>query len=108
MDETKYRILCPSRPGYLGTPIDSGKTIEEQADLFAALLDMLKINTAAIVTASAGGPPGYAFAIRHPDRVWALVAIDSVSVYYDMPETAGPKAQAIFTTHFGQELLKMI
>jgi pimeloyl-ACP methyl ester carboxylesterase len=108
VDETKFRILCPSRPGYLETPLDSGKTIEEQADLFAALLDALKISMAAIVTASAGGPPGYAFAIRHPDRVWALVAIDSVSGYSDMPETAGPIAQAIFTTHFGQKLLKMV
>jgi len=24
---------------------------------------------------SAGGTPGYVFSIRHPDRVWALVAI---------------------------------
>jgi pimeloyl-ACP methyl ester carboxylesterase len=108
VDTDKYRILSPSRPGYLGTPLDSGKTIEEQADLFAALLDELKINKVAVVSASAGGPPAYMFAVRHPDRVWALVAIDSVSGFYDMPETAGPIAQAIFTTQFGQKLLKKI
>lgn len=108
VDETKYRILCPSRPGYLGTPLENGKTIEEQVDLFAALLDELKIDKAAVITASAGGPPGYMFAIRHPDRIWALVAIDSVSGFYDMPETAGPISQAIFTTHLGQKLVKMI
>ena len=108
VDDAKYRLLCPSRPGYLGTPLESGKTIEEQADLFAALLDVLKIDKVAIVTASAGGPPGYVFSIRHPDRVWALVAIDSVSGYYDMPETAGVIAQAIFMTDFGQKILKKI
>jgi pimeloyl-ACP methyl ester carboxylesterase len=108
VDTGKFRILSPSRPGYLGTPLDSGITIEEQADLFAALLDTLKINKVAVVSASAGGPPAYVFAIRHPDRVWALVAIDSVSGFYDMPETAGPIAQAIFTTQFGQKLLKKI
>jgi len=108
VDDAKYRLLCPSRPGYLGTPLESGKTIEEQADLFAALLDVLKIDKVAIVTASAGGPPGYVFSIRHPDRVWALVAIDSVSGYYDMPETAGVIAQAIFMTNFGQKILKKI
>jgi pimeloyl-ACP methyl ester carboxylesterase len=108
VDTGKFRILSPSRPGYLGTPLDSGKTIEEQADLFAALLDELKIDKAAVISASAGGPPAYMFAIRHPDRVRALVAIDSVSGFYDMPETAGAIAQAIFTTQFGQKLLKKI
>jgi len=108
VDEAKYRLLCPSRPGYLGTPLKSGRTIEEQGDLFAALLDALKIDKVAIVSASAGGPPGYMFVICHPDRVWALVAIDSVSGFYDMPETAGPITQAIFTTNIGQKILKMI
>lgn len=108
IDEARYRILCPSRPGYLGTPLESGKTFEQQADLFAALLKALGIEKAAVVAASAGGPPGYMFAVRHPDHVWALVAIDGVSGYYDMPETAGPIAQAIFVTDIGQKLLKKI
>lgn len=108
VDSAKFKLLCPSRPGYLGTPLESGRTVEEQADLFAALLDALKINKVAVVSASAGGPPGYMFAVRHPDRVWALVAIDSVSGFYDMPETAGPIAQAIFMSQLGQKIIKMI
>ncbi|MDZ7577310.1 MAG: alpha/beta hydrolase [Candidatus Nanopelagicales bacterium] len=108
IDPTKYRLLSVSRPGYLGTPLDSGPGIEDQADLFAALLDVLNLDRAAVVSASAGGPPGYMFAVRHPDRVWTMVAIDAVSGYYDMPETAGAISQAIFTTSSGQHLLKMI
>ncbi len=108
VDEKQYRLLSPSRPGYLGTPLSSGVTFEEQADLFAALLDCLEIDKVAVVTVSAGGPAGYLFAIRHPDRVWALVAIDSISGFYDMPETAGPITQAIFTSQIGQKLLKII
>jgi len=108
VDPAQYRILSPSRPGYLGTPLSSGPGIEDQADLFAALLDTLGVDQAALVSASAGGPPGYIFALRHPRRVWAMVAIDSVSGYYDMPETAGPIAQAFFTTDWGQKLVKMI
>ncbi len=108
LDLLKYTLLCPSRPGYLGTPLESGRTMEEQADLLAALLDALGIDRVAVVAASAGGPPGYLFAIRHPDRVWGLVAIDAVSGFYDLPETAGPIAQAIFLSDIGQKLLRII
>jgi pimeloyl-ACP methyl ester carboxylesterase len=108
LDPTQYRLLSVSRPGYLRTPLARGRSIEEQADLFAALLDALGVERAAIVTLSAGGPPGYLFAVRHPHRVWALVAIDSVSGHYDMPETASPLAQAIFMSQWGQKVLKAI
>ena len=43
VNKEKYRLLCVSRPGYLLTPLESGKSIEEQADLFAQLLDVLEI-----------------------------------------------------------------
>ncbi|MCB0108795.1 MAG: hypothetical protein KDE53_22900, partial [Caldilineaceae bacterium] len=36
-----YRYLAISRPGYLGTPLRSGTTPAQQADLIAALLDAL-------------------------------------------------------------------
>ncbi len=39
-----FRILAPSRPGYLRTPIDAGRTPREQADVYAALLDALSID----------------------------------------------------------------
>jgi len=108
LDPTQYRLLSVSRPGYLGTPLSSGPNFEAQADLFAALLDTLGIEKVAVVTLSAGGPPGYQFAIHHPDRVWALVAIASVSGCYTMPETAAPVTQAIFMTQWGQKFVKLI
>jgi pimeloyl-ACP methyl ester carboxylesterase len=108
LDSSAYRILSPSRPGYLGTPLESGKTFEQQADLLAALLDHLQIAQVAVVCLSAGGPPAYQFAIRHPDRIWALVAIDSVSGSYHAPETAGPMTEAIFMSTLGQKIVKMI
>jgi len=108
VDQTAYRILSVSRPGYLLTPLESGKSIEQQADLFAQLLDALKIEKACIVAASAGGPPAYQFAIKYPQKLWGLVAIDSVSGFYDMPETVGPIAAMFFTSHFGQNMLKFI
>ena len=52
-----FSVLCWSRPGYLRTPIESGRSLEEQADLMAALLDTLNIDKAGIFGVSGGGPP---------------------------------------------------
>ena len=108
VDTARFRVLSVSRPGYLDTPLSSGASLEDQADLFAALLAKLGIDRVAVLSASAGGPPAYVFVMRHPELVWAHVAVDSVVGYYDLPETAGPIAQAIFISQWGQKLMKMI
>lgn len=108
IDANRYRILSPSRPGFLGTPLEVGETMEQQADAFAGLMDELGINKVMAMGASAGGPPSYMFAIRHPDRVWGLMCIDGVSGHYDMPETAGPITQAIFLSTIGQKIIQKI
>lgn len=108
--ENGFSATCPSRPGYLRTPSSTGRSFAEQADSFAALLDVLSIDRVGIVGASAGGPPAYHFAMRHPNRTAALVAIDAISCYYPMPEKAGIVAQAIFLSNPGlwlDELLMM-
>ena len=82
-----FRCLTWSRPGFLRTPLDTGKTPETQADALSALLDTLSIDRVAVIGASAGGPPAYQFAIRHPDRTWALAQVDGVSQAYS-PESS--------------------
>ncbi len=77
-----FRCLTWSRPGFLRTPLSTGTTPETQADALAALLDTLSIERVAVIGASAGGPPAYQFAIRHPDRTWALVQADGISRAY--------------------------
>ena len=77
-----FRILTWSRPGNLRTPLATGVSVEAQADALAALLDALSIDQVAVIAASAGGPPSYQFAIRHPQRTWALVAVDAISQAY--------------------------
>lgn len=79
LQQDGFRLLSPSRPGFLGTPLTSGRTNEEQADLLAALLDELGIDRVGVLAVSAGSPVAYTFAARHPDRVWALVSIGGVS-----------------------------
>jgi pimeloyl-ACP methyl ester carboxylesterase len=74
-----FRLLTASRPGYLRTPLDAGRSPAEQADALAALLDALGIQGVAVVSLSGGGPAGLQFALRHPERCLALVAISAVS-----------------------------
>ncbi|EFL51086.1 alpha/beta hydrolase fold protein [Solidesulfovibrio fructosivorans JJ]] len=97
-----FRVIGVSRPGYLGTPLATGATPEAQADALAALLDVLGLDRVAVLGASAGGPPAYMLAARHPDRVAALIQVDSVSRTYAIK--ASPLARKIFVTDMGLRL----
>ena len=44
-----FRVVAPSRPGYLDTPLDDRPTPADQAALHAALLDALGIDRVAVV-----------------------------------------------------------
>ena len=57
-----YGVIAPSRPGYLRTPLSTGRTFEEQADALAALLDALEVDRVVPYGVSAGGPPTIHFA----------------------------------------------
>jgi pimeloyl-ACP methyl ester carboxylesterase len=77
LGESGYRYLAPSRPGYLGTPLARGRSPEEQADLYAALLDTLGIERTAVMAVSGGGPSAIHFALRHAQRCWGLVLVST-------------------------------
>ena len=77
-----FRILTWSRPGYLRTPLSVGYTIEEQSEILRMLLDALKIEKVAITGISAGGVYALEFALRFPERVWALLLESAVSHRY--------------------------
>jgi len=100
-----YRVLSSSRPGYLGTPLDSGRTFENQADLLAALLDALHIKKVIVTSLSAGGPAAYIFAAKYPERILALLTISSVSGDYVMPETVSPIGEVIVMSTPGQKVM---
>ena len=73
-------MIAPSRPGYLRTPIDVGRTPQEQAVAYAALLDALAVDEKVFVMgASGGGPSAYAFAALYPERTMGLIAIEALS-----------------------------
>ena len=70
-----FRVVAPSRFGYLRTPVPVDASPEAQADAHACLLDALGIERAAIVGVSAGGPSTLQFALRHPQRTNAMVLV---------------------------------
>jgi pimeloyl-ACP methyl ester carboxylesterase len=72
-----YRYLALSRPGYLGTPLRGRESPEAQADLFAATLDALGLERAAVMAVSGGGPSAIHFAVRHAERCAALVLVST-------------------------------
>lgn len=84
-----FRVIAPSRPGYGGTALDDANADPAaQADLHAALLDALGIDTVAVACWSGGGPSTYALAAAHPDRVSRIAAIAAVSHDYTFEGTS--------------------
>lgn len=81
--EPGYRYVSVSRPGYLGTPLGSGPTPEQQADLCAELLDALSVADVAVMAVSGGGPCALHFAVRHSHRCRALILVSTCSQKID-------------------------
>jgi 2-hydroxy-6-oxonona-2,4-dienedioate hydrolase len=72
---TGYRVIAPSRFGYLRSPMPADASHAAQADTLAALLDALQVPRATVMALSAGAQPATHLALRHPERVQALLLI---------------------------------
>lgn len=103
----QFAAILVSRPGYLGTELGERATIDQQADLLAALLDELGIDRAGVLSWSGGGPAGYRLAVRHPDRVNALVAAAAVSKPYHLPKN-DVSSRLMLGTAGGRWLLRVL
>jgi pimeloyl-ACP methyl ester carboxylesterase len=75
IDTPHRQIIAISRFGFLRSPVPSDATLDTQADAFAALLDALEIQRAAVFAVSAGSTSAIRFAARHPQRVSALILL---------------------------------
>lgn len=72
-----YRVIVPSRFGYLGSEMPEDATPEMQADAFAALLDAIGVRKVLVLAGSAGSTSALHFAIRHHERTRALLLVSA-------------------------------
>lgn len=99
-----FRVVAPSRPGYLRTPLsDLTATPDAQADLLAAVMEALGIVRFAVVCWSGGGPSAYRLAVRYPERVTALISLAGVSQPYRFEH---PHEESLLTGRVGKWLMK--
>ena len=91
-----YSVIAPSRFGYLRTPIPPDPSPAAQADAHAALLSELNVPKAIVVGVSAGARSAIEFALRHPERLSALVLI--------VPGTYSPTSPVAIEDSRGSQL----
>jgi 2-hydroxy-6-oxonona-2,4-dienedioate hydrolase len=101
-----FRLIAPSRPGYLRTPQADDPSAAGQAGVLAALLDALGVERAAVVGMSSGGPVAMQFALRHPERTSALVLL-STAAYAPSAQVDRklPVPDVVYDTLFGSDFL---
>ena len=109
LTERGIRVIAVSRFGYLRTPMPVDASPSAQADAHVCLLDALEIAKAAVLGGSAGGPSALQMAIRHPDRVSALVLLVPLaykpSTSADSANPLAPWAEALLMRLIGSDFL---
>ena len=91
-----YRIIAPSRFGYLGSDVSGDGTPASQAAAYVELLDKLGIDKVYLLATSAGGSIAIRFALDYPERTKGLILYCSAMPLMEKPEKyaeyAGPPA----------------
>ena len=99
--EDNYRVIAPSRFGYLQTPLPANGDASPAAaaDAHSALLDALSVRDKVIVIgASAGALSSMQFAIKYPDRVSALIL--EIPDSWRPPITNGSETKELMANNF--------
>ena len=96
-----YRLIVPSRFGYLRSTLPGNLTTAIQADAYAELLNRLGVDKVVVVGISAGAWSSLQFAIRHPERCRALVLLGPAGYLPNGTSIrGGVVARAIFNSDF--------
>ena len=109
LDTDEFRLIIPSRPGYGNTPLNGHDTPEKAADLLAAFLDELKIDTAIVYGISAGGLTAIALAANYPQKANKLILASAIShKWLEEDSKIYAMAQRVFHPRFQKVTWKMV
>jgi pimeloyl-ACP methyl ester carboxylesterase len=113
--EEEFHLVAPSRPGYLRTPLTTGRSFAEQADAMAALIETMGISRVAVLASSFGAPAAMHFAGRYADKVSALVllspaittsAADEKTLRIDLGQLVNDRLEGDFGAWLAMESLQ--
>ncbi|PSJ54174.1 alpha/beta fold hydrolase [Kumtagia ephedrae] len=107
------RVLAVTLPGFGGmmAPPDEGRTIGAMGAAVARLLAYLGVNDAVLVGHSMGGPVMTEAAIRAPERVRALIGLDTLTdrgYYGRVPDAEIARRHAEFAADYAGRMRAMI
>ena len=98
-----YRVVTPSRAGYLRTPLSVGASPADQARALDILLDSLGLDTVAVIAASIGGPSGLAFAEHYGQRISGLFLQSTITKTYGKPVPQPSGFRRVTDVVFGRD-----
>jgi pimeloyl-ACP methyl ester carboxylesterase len=108
--EGKFRIIRLDFPGHGLTRAPQGyllggESLADFVDAFAAALELPKF---AVVGNSMGGGVAWQLAVRHPERINALILVDAAGFPSEKPPAQIPLAFRILQYRLGRALLRNI
>lgn len=75
MQAAGFRIIAPSRFGYLRTPLPANASPAAQADAHFCLLRELNLDRVTVIGVSAGAPSATQFCLRFPEHCSSLILL---------------------------------
>ncbi len=100
-----YRLIAPSRFGYLASKAHTEITVTTQAAAYVELLDHLGIDKVAVVAISAGAWSALEFASRAPERCDALVLVVPAA---ELPPGTANHGDVLARAMFGSDFLMWV
>jgi pimeloyl-ACP methyl ester carboxylesterase len=108
--EGSFHLIIPDFPGHGLTraPADYELSGAGLADLIDALAARLTLPPFAVAGNSMGGGVAWEFAVRHPERLSALILVDAAGFPNDGPPPAVPLAFRLLQYRLGRAFLRNI
>ncbi len=108
--KTRRRVITVDLPGHGLTraPSDSVLRLDSLADFVDSFAAALALPKFAVAGNSMGGGVAWELAVRHPDRINALILVDAAGFANEKPPAALPLAFKILQYPIGRALLRNI